>query len=682
MTKDYSISILRQLLDDEHKRLSEFVHASHQDLVSRYHQDCRLLSNGFQAKAERPYSGPITPLPTESLDANAHIILESVDETSQGEQLQHMSSCFSAVIKAASLQEPPMAQDDGVTTSVCLADSGDQSITTGEVSRLSSRQQTKEREVRILTAAEIRASRRSAYRESRQSGNTNSQDAMPNPYKLGPNVSSRNSIIRNPGDEDSNDGTTSPKQLLKSPGFECLFAALIFINTMTMAFEQQYAGIQIGYDLGYPGHNTQAEKAWPSAQVAFDIMEVLFGIVFLVEVLIKLGVLKCAFFLSFWNLYDTVIVTFWVIDKLSSVNIVIHPLLLRLARMARLLRLLRFVKTFQVFDILHLLVKAFRNCVSTLLWSVVLLFLIMMSAALILTYVLSPEFENENIEYEERLLLFEYFGTFTNAFFSMYELTMGNWVPISRTVIRNINDWYVLFFLTYRTIVGFAVLKVITAIFNAETLRVAQSDDAIMLMQKERLVRKHTQRMEQLMLEGDTSQDGELCIQEFIDLIEDPRVQRWLSAQDIEVKDVELAFSMLDHNGNGRLSPEELVRGFARLKGTARSMDMVTVLHAFHAVEVLTHGIQTMLEDVLDDVDELHERLDGVQTVESTTSVMGKQLSPRRHMARLTSSNTGDFSDTRKEKKVKTTLGNNISKAFFDEAEALVKSSRAKTDES
>eukprot|EP00929_Paragymnodinium_shiwhaense_P069750 TRINITY_DN35192_c0_g1_i2.p1 TRINITY_DN35192_c0_g1~~TRINITY_DN35192_c0_g1_i2.p1 ORF type:complete len:191 (-),score=17.95 TRINITY_DN35192_c0_g1_i2:182-754(-) len=173
----------------------------------------------------------------------------------------------------------------------------------------------------------------------------------------------------------------------------------------------------------------------------------------------------------------------------------------------------------------------------------------------------------------------------------MYELTMANWVPIARLVVDVSGEWYMIFFVVYRTLVGFAVLKVVTAIFNAETFRVSQSDDDIMLLHKERQIAIHTRRMQQLVLEADESGDGYLGLDEFQAILQDKRVQKWRLAQEIEFMDLELAFKMLGQSGDGRISPEELVRRLSRMKGAARSMDVTTLIHAFSRIEVLVDDI-------------------------------------------------------------------------------------------
>eukprot|EP00404_Azadinium_spinosum_P010651 CAMPEP_0180532118 /NCGR_PEP_ID=MMETSP1036_2-20121128/62882_1 /TAXON_ID=632150 /ORGANISM="Azadinium spinosum, Strain 3D9" /LENGTH=62 /DNA_ID=CAMNT_0022546165 /DNA_START=54 /DNA_END=239 /DNA_ORIENTATION=- len=59
--------------------------------------------------------------------------------------------------------------------------------------------------------------------------------------------------------------------------------------------------------------------------------------------------LRADFVRSTWNLFDTVIIFFWVVDALGQASLVVNPMILRLCRLARLLRLLRLVKMVQMF---------------------------------------------------------------------------------------------------------------------------------------------------------------------------------------------------------------------------------------------------------------------------------------------------------------------------------------------
>eukprot|EP00929_Paragymnodinium_shiwhaense_P017102 TRINITY_DN12603_c0_g2_i2.p1 TRINITY_DN12603_c0_g2~~TRINITY_DN12603_c0_g2_i2.p1 ORF type:complete len:523 (+),score=93.28 TRINITY_DN12603_c0_g2_i2:140-1708(+) len=328
---------------------------------------------------------------------------------------------------------------------------------------------------------------------------------------------------------------TATQRCVASPTIESIFAVLIFANAVVMGFEQQYWGMDAGYRLQARGAVRPAKEVWPYAEVLFDVAENFFGLVFTAEVVVKAMVLRCEFVKSAWNIYDSLVISCWIIGKLGSMNIAINPQVLRLARMVRLLRILRFVKAFQIFDVLNLLVRSMIACMAALLWSAVFLALVMMGVAILLVYLLQEQCENEAIPLEERMQLYKYFGTFANGMFSMFELTMGNFVPISRLVIVSVNEWYMLFFIAYKTLVGFAVMKVITAIFNAETFRITQSDDDIMLLHKERQVAMHSARMHRLLCEGDVSRDGFLSLEEFQDLMCDQKIRKWLLAQEIEL---------------------------------------------------------------------------------------------------------------------------------------------------
>eukprot|EP00929_Paragymnodinium_shiwhaense_P110682 TRINITY_DN7787_c0_g1_i1.p1 TRINITY_DN7787_c0_g1~~TRINITY_DN7787_c0_g1_i1.p1 ORF type:complete len:557 (-),score=98.38 TRINITY_DN7787_c0_g1_i1:447-2117(-) len=374
--------------------------------------------------------------------------------------------------------------------------------------------------------------------------------------------------------------------LITHPLFELAFAIMIFCNALCMAFEQQYEGIDAGYKLQLGGFQRSAEDTWQDAESWFLVFETFFGCIFTIEVTIKLCVFGREFWLSLWNDYDLVIVACWLIQNLDMISSVgLPPLVLRLARLGRLLRLLRFAKAFQVFDVLRLLVRSMEACLTALMWSAMCVLLVMMGTTILMVSLLQEEINNEQIAYEARQDLYLYFGTFTRGFLSLFELTMGNWVPIARTMIEHVSEWYIVFIFFYRTLVGFAVLKVVTAIFNAETFRVTQTDDDVMIMHKERAIAIHTKRMQQLLLEGDASQDGHLTISEFSDLMADRGVKKWLAAQEIEFKDIEVAFALIDTSGDGRINAEELVRGLAALKGPAKSVDVLTMMHALTRIE-------------------------------------------------------------------------------------------------
>eukprot|EP00929_Paragymnodinium_shiwhaense_P084372 TRINITY_DN45101_c0_g1_i1.p1 TRINITY_DN45101_c0_g1~~TRINITY_DN45101_c0_g1_i1.p1 ORF type:complete len:699 (+),score=107.11 TRINITY_DN45101_c0_g1_i1:103-2199(+) len=375
------------------------------------------------------------------------------------------------------------------------------------------------------------------------------------------------------------------RRLMDSWKAELIFAALIVLNTATMALELQYTGMEHGYNLESRGSTHPAEENWPGVAKFLEISEYFFGVAFTLEVVLKFFGHYMEFFYSLWNLYDLFIVGFWLVSLVAGDVLIASPFLLRLVRMARLMRMAKLFRAFQVFDVLHLLTMSLRASVSALFWSGILLAFLMLANGLILGKYLESYFYAPDLSYETRLWLYQHFGSFSRCMFTMMELTFANWAKLSREVIENISEWFALYIMVYRLIVSFAVVKVISGIFLHETFRCAAADDEIMIMQRERQIKKHVERMQTLLEEGDESNDGFLNQEEFRDVCADPRIKKWLEAQEIFAHDADMLFAMIDVEGDNHLTAEELCRGFARLKGPARAFDMHVVMDAVSRLE-------------------------------------------------------------------------------------------------
>eukprot|EP00929_Paragymnodinium_shiwhaense_P033845 TRINITY_DN18514_c0_g1_i2.p1 TRINITY_DN18514_c0_g1~~TRINITY_DN18514_c0_g1_i2.p1 ORF type:complete len:647 (-),score=140.70 TRINITY_DN18514_c0_g1_i2:533-2473(-) len=409
------------------------------------------------------------------------------------------------------------------------------------------------------------------------------------------------------------------KDGVNSPRFEVLMSVIICLNAVAMGLELQVKGMCSAEDMGF------THRYWDSCGVDADTvtswfwwLEFGFGSIFTMEVVVKLASSRRNFFCSFWDIYDLTVVACWTMDVVFKAYGQMNPLLFRVLKLVRLWRLLRFVKAFQVFDVLHLLTASLQACGSVLFWSTLLLTVILVTSALVMGFVVEPSFTSREIELEQREELFSYFGTFSRGILSMFELTLGNWVPITRLLVDHVSEWFTIVIMLFRVLVGEAVVKVINGIFFHETFRVASSDNDIMIMQKERAARKHIERMNVFLEEGDTNNDGALNFDEFSKMLEDDRVRKWLSAQEVDVKDAKLAFRILDENGDGELDVQDLVHGFARLKGPSKSVEMIAMLHAVNVMESHLQHVRLLLGDksqrtklFLNDLVSGHYREDG-----------------------------------------------------------------------
>jgi len=385
-------------------------------------------------------------------------------------------------------------------------------------------------------------------------------------------------------------------KIVTSPTFEVFFVSLIVLSALTMAAQGQYEGLDAGYRIGYRTTTRPASEVMPGAPAVFEACEWTFGVIFAVELVLKIIALRCDFFRDVWSNFDFVVVVAWVVGRLDAASLPLDPLVLRMCRLMRLARLLRLVKTIRGFDSLYLMVTALKGSCAALTWSTVLLFVIQMMLALILNEVLYPFIMDTTKDEATRHQVYKYYGTFSRSMLTMFEITLANWAPACRVLSENVNEWFVIFSLVHKFIIGFAVVLVITGVFMQQTFKVAATDDTIMTMQQTRATQIHRKKMQLLFLAADEDGNGLLDRDEFEKILGEPAVKTWLAAMELQVNDVDKIFSLLCGDGeDDGMTADELVMGVGKLKGAARSLDL--------------HVMMGEQKELMKEVRELNERL-------------------------------------------------------------------------
>jgi len=201
---------------------------------------------------------------------------------------------------------------------------------------------------------------------------------------------------------------------------------------------------------------------------------------------------------------------------------------------------------------------------------------------------------NVHNESSIRKAVFERFGSFSRAVVTMFELTLGNWHPPVR-LLQQVNEWWIIPCLVYIVVVWFAVMQVIRAVYIQETFKVAASDDEMMIKQKNRQIRMHAANMDRFFKEADESGDGFLSYGEFRRITQDVRVKTWMAAMDFDTSNAQLVFDLLD-DGDHKLSAEEVVQGVAKLKGSARSIDLMALKYQCESIDNTCKQIENSLQ--------------------------------------------------------------------------------------
>eukprot|EP00927_Polykrikos_kofoidii_P006860 TRINITY_DN12787_c1_g3_i1.p1 TRINITY_DN12787_c1_g3~~TRINITY_DN12787_c1_g3_i1.p1 ORF type:complete len:632 (+),score=97.76 TRINITY_DN12787_c1_g3_i1:86-1981(+) len=375
------------------------------------------------------------------------------------------------------------------------------------------------------------------------------------------------------------------------PVCELFLACVILVNICTMALERQYVGFDVGSLLAdYPGSSDNlieyqpGEETWPWAKKVLFISEMIVGAVFGIEVFFLMAVFGFRYFASAWNLFDLTVVIFWAVDFSHAENVFhINPILLRIAPMVRVARLLRFVRTIGFFHALHVILTSVKSSFLVLFWSLFLLLLMLMVVSVFMSQILVTWILDESHDSTQRINVFLQWGTFSRSMVTMFEVTLGNWGPPCRILQEEVSEWWVIFFIVYKCVIGFAVVQVITGVFMQQTFKVVARDEQIMINEKKLNSSAVVKNLEKLFEVIDASGDNALSLEELTVCLDDPTVKAWFAALEVDESDATKLFDFLE-DGSGKINRRDFIVGIKQIRGHAKSIDLQHILSEVRAV--------------------------------------------------------------------------------------------------
>jgi len=85
-------------------------------------------------------------------------------------------------------------------------------------------------------------------------------------------------------------------------------------------------------------------------------------------------------------------------------------------------------------------------------------------------------------------------------------------------------------------------------------------------------------KMQDLFEALDLDHSGEIGFHEFMTIAGQPDFKVWLESLDIETDDLLMLFLLIDKDGDGLLTLDEILEKVPRIRGCARGIDMLAVL--------------------------------------------------------------------------------------------------------
>lgn len=343
----------------------------------------------------------------------------------------------------------------------------------------------------------------------------------------------------------------SLSRVVSSPLFGYMIGLCVVFNAILLGIETDFTARHPGEPLpAYLGH-----------------LDLVFCLVFLAEVIARIAVNPCVFTdhtadTFGWNMFDLMVVGLQCYDQLKIIpgSSVGHVQIFRTMRLFRVLRLLRVVR---LFEELRVMTSSVVGAMESLAWAMVLLG--------VLLYICGVAFcqgvadAGSGLPSAQKLKY--WFGTVDRSILTMFEsITGGNsWDDIVTPLMKEVSPVLGLAYVAYMAICLFAILNTVTGVIVEKVTADARNNQALNL----------ASQLRELFFK-----DGfeEIDLEQFTSRVHEKEFEDYLKGVDVDVSEAQWLFRLLDIDGSGKVSPEEVVNGCLRLGRPAHALELALLM--------------------------------------------------------------------------------------------------------
>lgn len=339
-------------------------------------------------------------------------------------------------------------------------------------------------------------------------------------------------------------------RLVTSDYFDYSMATLLCLNAL-------FIGVQV---------EVMSQQTSPHPLVGFQVIDVLFTLAFLVELILRLIAFGFRFFTMSgwqWHWFDLFVVMFSVADELtkyvfagSDLDEVVEKLgVLRLLRLGRVIRLVRMVRLIPSLKSLVYLISASMN---SFFWTSVLL--------LILMYVVSVYFTELATDLKHGgVTNLDDWSSIGSSVMTLFQAISGgaDWRDLVENFPEQTYTLNVTILAMYVAFATLVMLNLVTGVFVEGAQRIA----------KEERQRDLIKVVRSLHAIAETSGDGEVSWSEFEGCLESKAMQDFLKAFDMDAHKAKAIFEVVDTDKSGTISLEEFVSAATTMHGPVKLAD-------------------------------------------------------------------------------------------------------------
>eukprot|EP00930_Biecheleria_cincta_P035423 TRINITY_DN24364_c0_g1_i1.p1 TRINITY_DN24364_c0_g1~~TRINITY_DN24364_c0_g1_i1.p1 ORF type:complete len:600 (+),score=97.96 TRINITY_DN24364_c0_g1_i1:117-1916(+) len=236
---------------------------------------------------------------------------------------------------------------------------------------------------------------------------------------------------------------------------------------------------------------------------------------------------------------------------------------LRVVRIMRLARVIKFIVE------LRTMISCIIGSLRPLFWACVLFIMIIYGVAVSLTQVVN-DYRRVNADAPDIESLERFFNSVPVAGLALWECISGgmDWQDLADPLMRHISPMFAVLLSIYVAFSVLAMMNVITGIFVDNATKYAQQDE-------DANIAKHVLS---LFRRSDLTAEGLISWDVFQDKLVSGELQMLFEAVEVDPEDAQSLFNLLNADSNSGISPQELLYGWARLRGTAKALDVALLM--------------------------------------------------------------------------------------------------------
>merc|ERR1712048_1024631 len=192
-----------------------------------------------------------------------------------------------------------------------------------------------------------------------------------------------------------------------------------------------------------------------------------------------------------------------------------------------------------------------------------------------------------------------------------------DWIDASWPMLQ-IGPMYLILYLCFVMFCVFGLMNVLTGIFVANTKEVSQVDRDLVIRSQLKDRKSFANQLKNVLRSIDKDDSGSISKKELVEHLQSAEFYAYLKTLDVTVSDAQGVFKLLDVNGVGEVNIDEYVLSLMRFQGSARAVDVATLLYEGKRNEARWNAYMDYIEEQFDVVKKRlridSSKVDDVQT--------------------------------------------------------------------